>query len=219
MAGRSRSEAPTKDTSSRIYEAADELFCLRGYDGVSVGDIAALAGVQKPLVFYHHGTKEALFEKILVRYYEAHRAALEAAYREEGEPRARLHGLMDAYFDFISKNRRYAALVQQQVSNPETHPLIQKHLEPLFGWIEEVLLRVTPNEGPLAARQFFVTFSGMVINYFTYAPFFARAWGDDPLSARALEERREHLHWLIDRLLDGLERGAREAKRPTRRMA
>jgi hypothetical protein len=29
-------------------------------------------------------------------------------------------------------------------------------------------------------------------------------WGEDPMSERALAERREHLHWMVDALLDRL---------------
>ena len=77
---------------------------------------------------------------------------------------------------------------------------------PLFEWFETALAEVTAPDGPLAARHFFVSFSGITINYFTYSPVLAPAWGADPLSPQAIEERRAHVHWLVDALLAGLER-------------
>jgi hypothetical protein len=95
--------------------------------------------------------------------------------------------------------------VQQLVSSGDRHlELVQRNLAPLFQWITDSLAEVAPAEGPLAARQFFVTFSGTVINYFTYSPVLAPMWGDDPMSDQALRERREHLHWLVDTILDRL---------------
>ena len=193
-----------RDTAKRIWEAADELFCDRGYEGVSVSDIATRAGVNKALVFYHFQSKEGLFEQVVSRYYDAHRMALASAFESGGTVGERLHRLVDAYLDFMNQNRRYAALVQQEVADRETHPLIARHLRPLFDWFEQALAEVTTSEGPLAARHFFVTFSGITINYFTYAPLLSAVWGRDPLCEEALAERRAHVHWLVDTLLAGL---------------
>ena len=68
-------------------------------------------------------------------------------------------------------------------------------------------VRPRAQAGPLAARQFFLTFSASVINHFTYGEALAPAYGTDPLSPDGIAERRAHLHWLVDALLAALERG------------
>lgn len=206
-------------TKDKIREAADELFCRVGYDGVSVRDIAERAGVNKALVFYHFESKTELFERILERYYEAHQRALAEAFDAEGTARERIHRMLDAYLDFMAKNVRYAVLVQQQLSNPETHPLIEKNLQPLYRWIERALAEVVPEgarTGKSSARQLFVTFSGLVMNYFTYAPMLGRVWEGDALGTAMLDERRSHVHWLVDLMLDDLERTAKVSRKPRR---
>ena len=52
-----------KDLAKRaaILEAAKALFLEHGYDGVSMDQIAALAGVSKLTVYSHFGDKDALF--------------------------------------------------------------------------------------------------------------------------------------------------------------
>ncbi|MBW2254223.1 MAG: TetR/AcrR family transcriptional regulator [Deltaproteobacteria bacterium] len=193
------------ETPSRILEAADDLFGQLGYDGVSMRDVARRAGVNKALVFYHFGGKDALFARVLHGYYEAHRLALESALTEELPVDARLHRVIDAYLDFIRENRHYARLVQRQVVGSEEHrALIEENLGSLFTWTEQALAEVAPEAGPLAARHFFVTMSGAVINYFTYGPALARLWGADPLSDEGIEERRAHLHWMLGSLLGSL---------------
>ncbi len=198
-------ESKRKDKADRILAAADELFGQRGYDAISVRDIARAAGVNKPLVFYYFGSKEELFGRVLTRYYDAHRRALEEALSEEGALGDRLTRLVDAYFDFMADNRRFARLVQQQIAGPGTHlELIQANLSELEGWTERALEGIAPTVGPLAARHFFVTFSGAMINYFTYAPALRPVWGGDPLADDALAERRAHLHWLVRVVVAGL---------------
>jgi AcrR family transcriptional regulator len=200
------------ERAERILEAADRLFCERGFDGVSMRDVARLAGVNKALTFYYFNSKAELFERVLERYYRAHMEALDGAFAESGpigsigSLHERIHAMMDAYLDFMVSNQRYARLIQQQVAGSETHhALIERNLAPLFRWTEGVLAEAAPATGHLSARQFFVTFSAMVINYFTYAPVLSAMWGEDPMSATALRERRRHLHWLVDVILDRLE--------------
>jgi len=200
-----RSMAPKQDTAARILEAADEVIGEVGYDAASVADIAARAQVNKALVFYYFNSKPELLERVLERYYTAHAEALAAAVASTGSLRDRLHNMMDAYMDFIAANRRYPRLVQHLVSSGDVHHvLIQRNLRPLFEWITNALGDAVPASGHLAARQFFVTFSGAVINYFTYAPVLENMWGEDPLSDHSLAERRAHLHWMVDTFLDAL---------------
>lgn len=203
------------DTATRILEAADALVGETGFDAVSVRDVAVRAGVNKALVFYHFQSRAHLFERVLERYYTAHLEALRSALKGGGEPVARLRRMIDAYFDFLIENRRYPRLVQALVAaNSDQRALVEKTLAPLFDWTVQALSEVTPREGPLAARQFYVTFSGMMINYFTYAPVLGRVWGADPLSAEALAERRAHVHWIADTLLAGLGKAPTPSARP-----
>jgi AcrR family transcriptional regulator len=194
-----------QDRSKRILDAADALFCESGFDGTSLRDVAEAAGVNKGLILYYYENKAGLFTAVLQRYYESHQPVLEKLGREEGPLRERVHGMLDGYFEFISNNRRYARLIQQEVARAGKHlPRIRKNLASLFQLVGHELKDALPSEGPLAAKQFFLTLSGMTISYFTYAPALRAMWGEPPLSAKALGERREHMHWVVDCMLDGL---------------
>lgn len=50
---------------TRILEVAERLFAARGYDAVSIQDIADAAGVSKANVFHHFGSKEKLYFSVL----------------------------------------------------------------------------------------------------------------------------------------------------------
>ncbi|MBI2565739.1 MAG: TetR/AcrR family transcriptional regulator [Candidatus Schekmanbacteria bacterium] len=196
-----------KDSASRILNAADELFGELGYDAVSISDVARKAQVNKALVFYYYSSKAELFEQVIERYYAAHAAVLAAVARRPMSVRQRLHDMLDAYFRFMATNWRYPRLIQQQVSSNGPHlESIQRNLAMLFESIRVPLEDLAVQRPETSARQFFVTFSGMVINYFTYAPVLSAMWGTDPLAEAELAARRSHLHWVLDGMLDKLDR-------------
>jgi AcrR family transcriptional regulator len=190
-----------------ILDAATDLFCERGYDGVSMRDVARQADVNKALIFYYYANKAALFEAVLERYYEAQAASFQRAAARDADFGERLHAIIDSYLDFLDQNRHYAKLVQHEVARSSEHlPLISQNLAQLFGLVESALGDRLPKTGPLSAKQFFLTISGMTINYYTYAPAVRSFWGSSPLSAPARAERRGHVHWVVDAILQALER-------------
>jgi AcrR family transcriptional regulator len=64
-------ERRKRETRETIAAAADRLFAERGYDGVTVAEVAAAAGVSVKTLFVHFGSKEDLVfgdeEKLLGR--------------------------------------------------------------------------------------------------------------------------------------------------------
>lgn len=202
-----RAKTLDAERARRILEAADALFCERGFTGVSMRDVAEGAEVNKALIFYYYENKSALFEAVLDSYYEAHASALKGVAAEGPPLRERLHAIIDAYLGFMDDHRRYAKLIQHEVARSGEHlPLIRKNLGLLFRWIEDALQGLLPKEGPLSAKHFFLSLSAMTINYYTYAPAVRPFWGVAPMSKAARAERREHVHWVVDALLDRLER-------------
>mgnify|MGYP004459969287 CR=1 FL=1 len=55
----------TEDTKSRILIKALELFSSRGYDAVSVGEIAKAVGIKAPSLYNHYPSKQAIFDAIV----------------------------------------------------------------------------------------------------------------------------------------------------------
>ena len=53
------------DTKREIIEKALELFSERGYDAVSVGEIAAAVGIKAPSLYNHYKSKQAIFDAIV----------------------------------------------------------------------------------------------------------------------------------------------------------
>jgi AcrR family transcriptional regulator len=60
-------EAEAAATRNMVFVAAERLFALHGFQGVSVRDITAEAGVNLASINYHFGTKDALLFDIFNR--------------------------------------------------------------------------------------------------------------------------------------------------------
>jgi len=65
--GRPRKEDGSVDAADRILDAAEDLFSKRGFDGVTMREVAALANVDAALAHYYFATKQGLFDAVLER--------------------------------------------------------------------------------------------------------------------------------------------------------
>jgi AcrR family transcriptional regulator len=83
----------------RILKAAERLFADRGYNGVSVRDIAAAAGVNSAAIAYYFRSKDGLLSEVYRRHctplIEERLRMLAAARRLRG--RARLAAILEAF--------------------------------------------------------------------------------------------------------------------------
>jgi len=57
-----------KNVKDRLLDAAERLFCERGFKGTSIRDIAASAGCNIASVNYYFGSKEKLYEEVWRRH-------------------------------------------------------------------------------------------------------------------------------------------------------
>jgi|ERR1022692_201598 AcrR family transcriptional regulator len=92
---------PRAVRSEQLLELADRLFTERGFHAASMDELARRAGVSKPVIYDHFGSKEQLFTTCVRRTGEALADRVAKAVREESDPRARLRAGSIAYFRFL----------------------------------------------------------------------------------------------------------------------
>lgn len=199
----------------QIMEAADRLFGEVGFDAATTREIALQSGVNKALIHYHFKSKEALLEALLDRYYENLNRTLLRALEQNGTPRERMVRLIDAYIDFLRANRNFSRIVQRESSGGKRLAQISGHLVPLFERGARLVEEAFPStrSGELGSRQLFVTFYGMIVSYFTYSGVIERLMGADPFSRKAFEQRKKHVHRVLDLVLDEIDGAVRTGKR------
>ncbi|WP_046468964.1 TetR/AcrR family transcriptional regulator [Allosalinactinospora lopnorensis] len=63
----SRKRMTGKERREQLLDIGRELFAERGFDGTSIEEIAARAGVSKPVVYEHFGGKEGIYAVVVDR--------------------------------------------------------------------------------------------------------------------------------------------------------
>ncbi len=77
---------------SRILDEAERLFRTRGYNAVTMRDIAREVGIRQASLYYHFPSKEQLFVAVTERMFERHRTGLQQAIHDAGgDLRSQLH--------------------------------------------------------------------------------------------------------------------------------
>ena len=90
-------------TRNRLIEAAVHVFARKGYASASVREIAEAAGVTKPALYYHFGSKEGLLVTILRQGASAFREAMRRAVVRPGPALDRLIALCDDFYALIEE--------------------------------------------------------------------------------------------------------------------
>ena len=97
-----RSETDTRET---VLQAAMNTFASHGFSGASIRDIAAAAGVTKPTVYYHFGSKADLYQALVDLAFDRMHALMSDAAESEGPARRRLERLLASVFAFTRAER------------------------------------------------------------------------------------------------------------------
>lgn len=111
--------ATADGTRRRLLEAALTLFGARGYDGVSIRDLADAARIATSSMYGHVAAKEDLLTELMLIGHEEHHDRLRSALLgSPPDPRAQMSALVRAH---VTMHATYPLLAR--VSNRELHAL------------------------------------------------------------------------------------------------
>lgn len=85
----------------QLIEVGRALFAERGFEGTTVEEIAASAGVSKPVLYEHFGGKEGLYAVVVDREIQALLGHITEALAKPGHARALLEAAALALLDYI----------------------------------------------------------------------------------------------------------------------
>ncbi|HSI79628.1 MAG TPA: TetR/AcrR family transcriptional regulator [Solirubrobacterales bacterium] len=101
-----RKRLPVPERRALIVEAAGRLFGEHGYEATRLDEIAAAAGVTKPIVYRHFGSKRELYLALLDRHRDD-LAGFVASIPATGALDERLRSVLDLWLDYVER-RSYA---------------------------------------------------------------------------------------------------------------
>jgi AcrR family transcriptional regulator len=93
------------EREEQTLEAARILFAERGFAAVTMDEIAAEAGVAKPLLYMSFGSKEGLYLACMEPAAEELREAVASAVAEAERPADALEPGVRAFFSFVDRDR------------------------------------------------------------------------------------------------------------------
>jgi TetR/AcrR family transcriptional regulator len=203
------------DSKEKIIDAAIEVFAQKGKHGARMEEVAALAGVNKAMVYYYFSTKENLFKAAIVKIqtvqFNSVADKIEYIMKHIKSPVEKLTECIKAHFDTVSQNYSFAKILMEAlISNPdyiheamesilkERHSKIHKSLEEILH--EGVKQKIFRNVDPVQTQ---ISIMGMNLAYFMGMPI-GRALLDCPCPGGEEEFRQRRIESVIDLILNGL---------------
>lgn len=210
-----RSRPRSADTRLRIIEAALQAFGNAGFEGALTRDIARAAGVQQPLINYHFGSKEGLWQAAVDHLFSRlHTSVAEALPRMASlDPRDALAAVLEDFVHFNAAHPELARLMIKEATarSRRLEWIIERHVRPSFEAVL-ALIRQAQRQGSLYGIEpasGYHLFMGAATSVFVMAPAFELLTGNDPFSA---ERRAAHAAAVVQLFLP--ERAARPADHP-----
>lgn len=155
--GRPRKSSQTIPTPERILTAAEAEFAAAGYAAARLEDIAAVAGIRRPSLLHHFGSKEALYAAAVERATEAMGSALTAAMVAPGAPEERIRSVVLAFDAFAQARPTLARLIVREFIGGAGGPgrdHVAKHVVPLIDVVAAWADAQTPaGKTPAVSRR------------------------------------------------------------------
>lgn len=107
------------DREAQLMDIAEAVLVERGYLATTVDEIAERAGITKPVIYDHFGSKDGLLQRVIAQAHEELADATREAYAEIGDTRdARLvvRVSLTAWFSFVDSHRGSFALLREERS-------------------------------------------------------------------------------------------------------
>lgn len=130
----------------QLVEAATDLFVGQGFHLAGMDDIADLAGVSKPVLYQHFGSKNDLYLAVLRHHVDRLLEGVRAALRSTDDNRGRVRAAIGAIFAYADTDSRGFRLVFQTETGGDA--AVRAELERAFdGCIDAVYDLVHTDSG------------------------------------------------------------------------
>jgi AcrR family transcriptional regulator len=161
------------DTKSKILDAAERLFGIKGFDATSLRDITAEAEVNLAAVNYHFQSKDSLIDSVIVRRIEpVNRRRFELL--DAAGPHPSVEQILAAFIGPVLELdlHRVVPLLGRTISDPQqfVERVFNKHLQAVSRRFNEALTLALPDLPP-AERVWRLNFTvGVMTHVLSWSP-------------------------------------------------
>jgi len=152
-----------------ILDKALELFSAKGYEGVSVNELAEAAGITKPTLYYYFGSKEGMFEAVCQSNYTRLNTLITENAVYSPNPKSYFEDIFltltkvsAAYFSFAKENNDFYRIVLANLSMPSSSAvfeIVKKFHFTQFEVIESMFRSMAKAHGNLRGKSKTLTWS------------------------------------------------------------
>jgi len=192
-----------RGVQNRLVEAAEELFCKRGFNDTSVRDIAAISGCNIASVNYYFGGKDNLYVEVwrrhLAQLRDVRLASIAEVMSKGGQPQ--LEELLRSYANsFIEplvsggRSERFVNLMAREMVDPHLprDMFLNDMIVPVMGAFAQALRQICPWLEERRARLVILSIVGQLMQTVLSKDMFER--DDHPAVPKLdLEEMVEHI--------------------------
>jgi AcrR family transcriptional regulator len=207
----------------RILEAAKQEFAAYGLAGARVDRIAAKAGANKRMLYYHVGNKEDLYLAVLEGAYEKIRSEERGLDLEQLDPPEAIKRLIDFTWTYFLRNPEFLALLNSENLARAKHLKRSTKVKSMHSPFVE-MIRTVVNRGvesgcfPVAVDpvQLYISIAALSFFYLSNSATLGVIFGRDLLAREAKDERLDHMVALVLAALTGKSSAAFGQGRPAR---
>src|SRR5579871_3654831 len=195
---------------SRILEAAKEEFSTHGLAGARVDRIAAKAGANKRMLYYHVGKKDELYLTVLEGAYEKIRAEERGLDLEHLDPPDAIERLIEFTWNYFLENPEFLALLNTENLAKARHlkrsTKVKSMHSPFVEMIRTVVRRGVQSGDFVVAVdpvQLYISIAALCFFYLSNSATLSVIFGRDLLNEEARDERLDHMVALVLAALTG----------------
>ncbi|MEO8080195.1 MAG: TetR/AcrR family transcriptional regulator [Caldimonas sp.] len=193
-------EAARAPAREAILGAARAEFAAKGLTGARVAAIAERAGVNKQLLYYYFGSKEALYRHALEAVYVEIRA-LERGLDLGGlPPEEAMAALVGFSFDYLSRHPDFIGMLNHENAHGAAHvrasPAIRRTSSPLVALIRSTLARGARAgvfRRGIDPVELYISIAGMAYFFFSNRLTLSSLFGRDLEEPRRRAAYRRHV--------------------------
>ncbi len=194
----------------RILEAAKQEFAAHGLAGARVDRIAAKAGANKRMLYYHVGKKDDLYLAVLEGAYEKIRAEERGLDLEHLDPPDAIERLITFTWNYFIRNPEFLALLNTENLAKARHlkrsTKVKSMHSPFVEMIRTVVTRGVESGDFVVAVdpvQLYISIAALCFFYLSNSATLSVIFGRDLLKQEARDQRLAHMVALVLAALTG----------------
>lgn len=198
------------EMETKIIEVARALFIERGFAETSMSDIAARAGINRPVLHYYFRTKQRMFRAVFGMIMEQVAPRIKDIITNKNLPvGVRVRGVVDTYYGVFSKNPSLPLFVMRELRRDADFVIDNVLASPMrISFIKLVAsLNEEMNEGSMRKvplNVIFYTFYGLLTIPFLTKDLAERVIENDPNCTyeKVIEQWKPYIVMQMENLLE-----------------